>query len=48
MNRKSELKDVIRRSRKTMTMYWALWLKSDMNKLYIKRKERGKEEKRGK
>ena len=46
--RKNELKDVVRKTRKTMTMYGALCLKSDVNRLYIKRKERGKEERRGK
>ena len=40
--KKSELKDVDRRSRKTMTMYGALHPKIDVDRLYIKRKERGR------
>ena len=35
----SELKDVDRKSRKTMTMHGALHPKSDVDRLYIKRKE---------
>ena len=38
--KESELKDVDRKSRKTMTMYIALHPKSDVDTLYIKRKER--------
>ena len=38
--KESELKDVDRKSRKTMTMYRALHPKSDADTLYIKRKER--------
>ena len=37
--KKSELKDVYRKSRKTMTMNGALHPKSDVDRLYIKRKE---------
>ena len=37
--KESELKDVDRKSRKTMKMYGALHPKSDVNRLYIKRKE---------
>ena len=37
-----ELKDVERRSRKTMTMFVALHLKSDVDRLYIKRKVGGR------
>ena len=42
MSRKSELEDVVGKSRKTMTMYGALCPKSNKNRLYIKRKEREK------
>ena len=38
----SELKNVDRKSRKTMTMYAALHSKSDVDRLYIKRKEGGR------
>ena len=38
----SELKDVDRKSRKTITIYGGLHLKSDVDRLYIKRKERGR------
>ena len=38
----SKLKDVDRKSRKTITMYGGLHLKSDVDRLYIKRKERGR------
>ena len=37
--KESELKNVDRKSRKTMTMYGALHPKSDVDRLYIKRKE---------
>ena len=37
--KESELKDVGRRSRKTMTMYGALHPRSDVDRLHIKRKE---------
>ena len=37
-----ELKDVNRKSRKTVTMHGALYLKSDVDRLYIKRKEGGR------
>ena len=37
-----EMKDVERRSRKTMTMFVALHLKSDVDRLYIKRKVGGR------
>ena len=40
--KESELKNVDRKSRKTMTMYGALHPKSDVNRLYIKRKEGGR------
>ena len=39
--KESELKDVDRKSRKTMTMYGALHPKNDVDRLYIKRKEGG-------
>ena len=39
--KESELKNVDRKSRKTMTMYGALHPKSDVGRLYIKRKEGG-------
>ena len=39
----SELKDVDKKSRKAMTMYWVLHPKSDVDRLYVKRKERGRE-----
>ena len=38
----SELKDVDRKSRKTMTMYGGLPPKSDVDRLYVKRKEGGR------
>ena len=38
----SGLKDVDRKSRKTATMYGALHPKSDMGRLYVKRKEGGR------
>ena len=38
----SELKDLDRKSRKTMTMYGGLHLKSDVDRLYVKRKEGGR------
>ena len=37
--KESELKDVGRKSRKTMTMYGVLHPKSDVDRLHIKRKE---------
>ena len=40
--KESKLKDVDRKSRKTMTMYGALHLKSNVDRLYVKRKEGGK------
>ena len=40
--KESELKDVDRKSRKTMTMYGALHPKSNVDRLYIKRKEGGR------
>ena len=40
--KESELKDVDRTLRKTMTMYGALHPKSDVDRLYIKRKEGGR------
>ena len=40
--KESELKNVDRKSRKTMTMYGALHPKSDVERLYIKRKEGGR------
>ena len=40
--KESELKNVDRKSRKTMTMYGALHPKSDVGRLYIKRKEGGR------
>ena len=40
--KKSDLKDVDRKSRKTMTIYGALHLKSDVDRLYVKRKEGGR------
>ena len=40
--KESELKNVDNKSRKTMTMYGALHPKSDVDRLYIKRKEGGK------
>ena len=36
--KESELKDVDRKSRKTMTIYGALYPKSDVDRLYVKRK----------
>ena len=38
----SELKDVDRKSRKTMAIYAALQPKSDVDRLHIKRKEGGR------
>ena len=38
----SELKDLNRKSRKTMTMYRGLHPKSDLDRLYVKRMEGGK------
>ena len=38
----SELKDVERKSRKTMTMYGVLHPKSDVDRLYVKRKKGGR------
>ena len=38
----SELKDVDRKSRKTITMYGALHLKRYVDRLYVKRKEGGR------
>ena len=40
--KENELKDVHRKSRKTMTMYRALHPKSDVDRLYVKRKEGGR------
>ena len=40
--KESELKNVDRKSRKTITMYGALHPKSDVNRLYIKRREGGR------
>ena len=40
--KESKLKNVDRKSRKTMTMYGALHPKSDVDRLYIKRKEGGR------
>ena len=40
--KESELKDLDRKSRKTMTMYGAFHSKSDLDRLYIKRKEGGR------
>ena len=40
--KESELKNVDRKSRKTMTMYGALHPKSDVDRLYTKRKEGGR------
>ena len=40
--KESELKDKDRKSRRTVTMYGALHLKSDVDRLYIKRKEGGR------
>ena len=39
--KESELKDVDRKSRKTMTMYGALHPKSNVDRLYVKRKKGG-------
>ena len=39
--KESELKDVDRKSRKKMKVYGELHPKSDVDRLYIKRKERG-------
>ena len=39
----SELKDLDRKSRKTMTIYGGLHPKSDVDRLYVKRKERGRD-----
>ena len=38
----SELKDLDIKSRKTMTMYEGLHPKSDVDRLYVKRKEEGR------
>ena len=38
----SEIKDLDRKSRKTMTMYGGLPPKSDVDRLYVKRKEGGR------
>ena len=40
--KKSDLKDADRKSRKTMTMYGALHPMSDVDRLYVKRKEGGR------
>ena len=40
--KESELKNVDRKSRKTLTMYGALHPKNDVDRLYIKRKEGGR------
>ena len=40
--KESELKNVDRKSRKTMTMYGALHPRSDVDRLYFKRKEVGR------
>ena len=40
--KESELKEIDRKSRKTMTMYGELHPKSDVDRLYIKRKEGGR------
>ena len=40
--KESELKEIDRKSRKTMTMHGALHPKSDVDRLYIKRKEGGR------
>ena len=40
--KEGELKDVDRKSKKTMTIYGALYPKSNVDRLYIKRKERGR------
>ena len=40
--KESELKDVDRKSRKTMTVYGALYPKSDVDRLFIKREKGGK------
>ena len=40
--KESELKDLDRKSRKTITMYGAFHPKSDLDRLYIKRKEGGR------
>ena len=40
--KESELKDVDRKSRKTIAMYGAFHSKSDLDRLYIKRKEGGR------
>ena len=39
----SELKDLDRKSRKTMTIYGGLHPKSDVDRLYVKRKEGGRD-----
>ena len=38
----SELKDLNRKSRKTMAMYGEMHPKSDVDRLYVKRKEGGR------
>ena len=40
--KESELKDVDRESRKTMTKSGALYQKSDVDRLHIKNKEKGR------
>ena len=40
--RKSELQDIGRKTRKLFTIYGALQLKSDVDRLYIPRKEGGR------
>ena len=40
--KESELKEIDRKSRKTLTMYGALHPQSDVDRLYIKRKEGGR------
>ena len=40
--KEGELKDVDRKSKKTMTIYGALYPKSNVDRVYIKRKERGR------
>ena len=41
-SRKSELQDIVRKTRKLFTIYGALQLKSDVDRLYIPRKEGGR------
>ena len=40
--RESELKSIDRKTRKNLTMYGAMHLKSDVDRLYMKRKEGGR------